>query len=72
MQGRQDVSRFVKAFTGDNRYILDYLTEEVLYRQPKDVQCTCWPVTGMKQMGRQKKRFVMPYLERTTNVRRAL
>ena len=38
MQGRQDVSRFVKAFTGDNRYILDYLTEEVLYRQPEDIQ----------------------------------
>jgi LuxR family maltose regulon positive regulatory protein len=38
MQGRRDVSGFVKAFTGDNRYILDYLTEEVLYRQPEDVQ----------------------------------
>jgi LuxR family maltose regulon positive regulatory protein len=38
MQGRQDVSGFVKAFAGDNRYILDYLTEEVLYRQPEDVQ----------------------------------
>jgi LuxR family maltose regulon positive regulatory protein len=38
MQGRQDVSGFVKAFSGDNRHILDYLTEEVLYRQPGEVQ----------------------------------
>lgn len=35
MQGRQDVSGFIDAFTGDNRYIVDYLVEEVLHRQPE-------------------------------------
>jgi LuxR family maltose regulon positive regulatory protein len=33
MQGRQDVSGFVQSFAGDNRYIVDYLVEEVLRRQ---------------------------------------
>ena len=30
MQGRQDIPAFLKAFTGSQRYIIDYLTEEVL------------------------------------------
>ena len=33
MQGRDDVSGFVAAFSGDDRYIVDYLLEEVLQRQ---------------------------------------
>jgi LuxR family maltose regulon positive regulatory protein len=38
MQGREDVVSFVREFTGSNRYILDYLVEEVLERQPIEVQ----------------------------------
>jgi LuxR family maltose regulon positive regulatory protein len=38
MQGRQDAGRFVQAFAGSHRYILDYLAEEVLHRQPKRIQ----------------------------------
>ena len=38
MQGRQDTEGFVKTFTGSHRYILDYLVEEVLERQPRRVQ----------------------------------
>ncbi len=38
MQGREDVITFVKDFAGDNRYIGDYLVEEVLQRQPKAVR----------------------------------
>lgn len=34
MQGREDVSGFMEAFAGDHRYIVDYLVEEVLQRQP--------------------------------------
>lgn len=37
LKGREDVSRFIAAFTGSHRFILDYLTEEVLSRQPDDV-----------------------------------
>ena len=32
------LSDFVAAFSGSHRYILDYLAEEVLQRQPQDVQ----------------------------------
>jgi LuxR family maltose regulon positive regulatory protein len=38
MRGRQDVSGFIKEFAGDNRYIVDYLIEEVLHRQPEAVR----------------------------------
>jgi LuxR family maltose regulon positive regulatory protein len=32
-----DPARLIQGFTGSNRYILDYLTQEVLERQPDDV-----------------------------------
>src|SRR5690606_14837308 len=38
MQGREDIQAFVPAFAGDNRYIVDYLVEEVLQRQPDHVR----------------------------------
>jgi LuxR family maltose regulon positive regulatory protein len=38
MQGRKDVPGFITAFAGDNRYIVDYLVEEVLGRQPERIR----------------------------------
>ena len=38
MAGREDVSGFIAGFTGDDRYVVDYLVEEVLQRLPADVQ----------------------------------
>ncbi len=38
MRGREDVPGFIRAFAGDNRYIVDYLVEEVLQRQPEAVR----------------------------------
>ena len=38
MQGRDDVHGFVEAFTGSHRYVLDYLAEEVLSRQPEPIR----------------------------------
>jgi LuxR family maltose regulon positive regulatory protein len=38
MKGRTDIQDFVRAFTGSNRYILDYLIEEVFEQQSADVQ----------------------------------
>lgn len=35
MQGRDDLPDFISAFTGSNRYILDYLTDEVMDRRPE-------------------------------------
>ncbi len=38
MQGREDIDTFIQAFTGNDRYIVDYLTEEVLQRQSPATQ----------------------------------
>jgi LuxR family transcriptional regulator, maltose regulon positive regulatory protein len=37
MQGRDDTTDFIAGFAGDARYVVDYLVEEVLARQPDDV-----------------------------------
>ncbi len=38
MQGRADTAGFIQAFTGSHRFVLDYLAEEVLQRQPDPVR----------------------------------
>ena len=38
MQGREDTAAFIAGFAGDDRYIVDFLAEEVLQRQPGNVQ----------------------------------
>ena len=38
IQGRDDVAGFIAGFAGDDRYIVDYLVEEVLQRQPDHVR----------------------------------
>lgn len=38
MQGLQDTTGFIKSFTGSHRFVLDYLVEEVLERQPEQIQ----------------------------------
>jgi LuxR family maltose regulon positive regulatory protein len=38
MQGRDDVAGFIAGFAGDDRYIVDYLVEEVLHRLPERVR----------------------------------
>ncbi len=38
IQGRDDIAGFIAGFAGDDRYIVDYLVEEVLQRQPERVR----------------------------------
>jgi len=38
LQNATDIGEFVQSFTGSHRYILDYLIEEVLDKQPSHVQ----------------------------------
>src|SRR3712207_1424482 len=38
MRDRADVPGFIEAFTGSNRYVLDYLVEEVVNQQPEGVR----------------------------------
>lgn len=39
LQGRRDRSRFIAGFAGDDRFVVDYLADEVLDRQPPEVRC---------------------------------
>jgi LuxR family maltose regulon positive regulatory protein len=39
MRGHEDVRGFIEGFSGTNRYILDFLLEEILANQPPDIQC---------------------------------
>ncbi|MEM7334256.1 MAG: LuxR C-terminal-related transcriptional regulator [Chloroflexota bacterium] len=38
LQGREDAGHFIDSFTGDHRFVLDYLVEEVLKQQPDSVR----------------------------------
>ena len=38
IQGRDDIAGFIAGFAGDDRYIVDYLAEEVLHRQPERIR----------------------------------
>ena len=38
LQGHQDTTSFIKSFTGSHHFVLDYLVEEVLQKQPESVQ----------------------------------
>lgn len=38
LKGRDDIAGFITAFTGSHRFILDYLTEEVLNHQPDEAR----------------------------------
>lgn len=38
IQGRADLTKAIQDFTGSNRYIMDYLLEEVLNHQPEAIQ----------------------------------
>jgi LuxR family maltose regulon positive regulatory protein len=38
LRGRQNASAFIAAFQGDNRHVADYLSAEVLERQPEKVR----------------------------------
>jgi LuxR family transcriptional regulator, maltose regulon positive regulatory protein len=38
IKGHENATEFIQAFAGDNRYIVDYLVEEVLQRQPQSAR----------------------------------
>jgi len=38
IQGREDITSFIQAFTGSQRFVLDYLVEEVLEQQSESIQ----------------------------------
>jgi LuxR family maltose regulon positive regulatory protein len=38
LQGKRDTADFIASFAGDHRYVLDYLGDEILDRQPEAIQ----------------------------------
>ncbi len=73
MQGRADAGAFIRAFAGSHRYVLDYLVDEVLQRQPERVrrflldtailQRLCAPLCAAVT-GEEDGRAMLEYLER--------
>jgi LuxR family transcriptional regulator, maltose regulon positive regulatory protein len=50
MQGRADISKFIQDLKGDNRYIMDYLMEEVLKIQSDDIKVFLLQTSILEQM----------------------
>ena len=50
MQGREDISGFIQDLKGDNRYIMDYLMEEVLKIQSDDIKEFLLQTSILEQM----------------------
>jgi LuxR family maltose regulon positive regulatory protein len=72
MQKQSDLSGFIRAFTGTNRFILDYLLEEVLNHQSPDIQEFLLKTSILDQMttplcdavlGSSNSRYILTQLE---------
>jgi LuxR family transcriptional regulator, maltose regulon positive regulatory protein len=73
LRGEKDAAGFIRSFTGSHRFVLDYLGEEVLRRQPEDVQAFllrtsildrfCGPLCDALTEGESGQR-TLEYLER--------
>jgi LuxR family transcriptional regulator, maltose regulon positive regulatory protein len=50
LRGRQDVSAFVAAFAGSNRFVFDYLLEQVLSRQTPEVRQFLFKTSVLEQL----------------------
>jgi LuxR family transcriptional regulator, maltose regulon positive regulatory protein len=50
LRGRSDPEAFVRAFTGTHRFILDYLSEEVLERQPERLRTFLLPTSILDRL----------------------
>jgi LuxR family maltose regulon positive regulatory protein len=73
LQGGGDFAGFIQAFTGSHRFVLDYLVEEVLQRQPAGVRSFLLQTSLLEQLtaplcdavcGRQDGRQMLEALER--------
>ncbi len=73
MQGRNDLPGFVRAFSGNDRYVVDYLVEEVLQNQTEAVETFLLETSVLDRMtgplcdavtGRSGGRAMLEVLER--------
>jgi LuxR family transcriptional regulator, maltose regulon positive regulatory protein len=74
LRGQPDPDAFLAAFTGTNRYVLDYLSQEVLERQPDRVRSFLLETSILERLcgplcdavtGRSDSQEVLEELERT-------
>ncbi|MBN1680190.1 MAG: tetratricopeptide repeat protein [Anaerolineae bacterium] len=71
-QHEQDVEAFVATFTGSDRYVMDYLIEEVLERQPESIRAFLYQTSILDTLtaslcdavtGRNDSQSVLDYLQ---------
>ncbi len=74
LQGREDVEGFVAGFAGDDRYVVDYLVDEVMARQPDAVRRFLLQTSVLDRLsgslcdavtGRSDSRTVLEMLDRS-------
>jgi len=74
LQGRDDPSAFIAGFTGDDRFVVDYLVDEVLDRQPADTRSFLLDTSILGRLsgplcaavtGRRDARAILEQLERS-------
>ncbi|MBX3063821.1 MAG: hypothetical protein KF726_12645 [Anaerolineae bacterium] len=73
LQGKGDPSGFIESFTGDHHYVLDYLGDEILDRQPEAIQQFLLQTSILERlnedlcnalMGTADSHSILDYLER--------
>ena len=73
LQGKHDTTEFITTFAGDHRYVLDYLGDEILDRQPEAMQQFLLQTSILERLnadlcdtviGAVESRSVLEHLER--------
>lgn len=59
MQDRLDIDRFIETFSGSHRFIMDYLAEEALLRQPVETQAFLLNTSILERLSQPLCDFVL-------------
>lgn len=74
IRGREDIAEFLEKFRGSNRYVMDYLMDEVLTLQSQDIRKFLYQTSMLEKFnadlctaitGREDSREVLSYLEQS-------
>ena len=61
MQGREDITSFIRTFTGSHHFVLDYLLGEVLYQQTESIQAFLLRTSILQRMCGPVCEALFPY-----------
>ena len=72
LKNRDDPGAFIAGFAGDDRFVVDYLADEVLNRQPKDIRSFLLEKSKEESIWPDDRLLRTSWLERTAgqNLRR--